>query len=405
MTIDREPAALSVTDLTAYLKGIVEDALPSVWVVGEVSNLARPQSGHLYMTLKDDHAQLRAVMWRSTAAKLRFELKEGQQVLAHGGIEVYGPQGVYQLNLRKLEPKGIGALQLAFEQLQQRLQSEGLFDPARKKPLPAFPRRIGVVTSPSGAAVRDFLEIALRRWPQLEITIIPAKVQGPGAAQTIVAGINSAHRISPPLDLLVVTRGGGSMEDLWCFNEEPVVRAIAASRLPIVSAVGHEIDVTLADFAADVRALTPSEAAERIVPEFVAVREGVVRLTNRLQQPIWQRLKYHQEQVRQLSQRTGVRRPFEAIQQRAQRVDQLEMRARRAIKEIVMNRQQRLEARAAAVAALSPLAVLSRGYSITQLAGSGEVVTSAAQLKQGDLLRTQLADGVIASRAELPKLE
>ncbi len=396
-SFDIEPEALSVSDLTAYLKGIVEEALPSVWVAGEISNLSRPRSGHLYMTLKDEASQIRAVMWRSTAAKLRFELKEGQQVLAYGGVEVYGPQGVYQLSLRKLEPLGLGALQLAFQQLQQRLQAEGLFDPAKKKPLPSFPRRIGVVTSPSGAAVRDFLEIALRRWPNLDITIIPAKVQGPGAAASIVAGIKVAHRIMPPLDVLVVTRGGGSIEDLWCFNEEPVVRAIAASRLPIVSAVGHEIDVTLADFAADIRALTPSEAAEKIVPEFAAVRDNVIRLTNRLHQPIFQRIRNYKDQLRQFSQRSPFRSPHDSIRWHSQRLDDLDARGKRAIRSIALVHRRRLESMTSALSALSPLQVLSRGYTVTLHMQSGKCLSSANQVTPGDTLHTQTSQGVVLS--------
>jgi len=402
-SFDIEPEALSVSDLTAYLKGIVEEALPSVWVAGEISNLSRPRSGHLYMTLKDEASQSRAVMWRSPAAKLRFELKEGQQVLAFGGVEVYGPQGVYQLSLRKLEPLGLGALQLAFQQLQQRLQAEGLFDPARKKPLPPFPRRIGVVTSPTGAAVRDFLEIALRRWPNLDITIIPAKVQGPGAAQSIVAGIKAAHRITPPLDVLVVTRGGGSIEDLWCFNEEPVVREIAASRLPIVSAVGHEIDVTLADFAADVRALTPSEAAERIVPEFAAIRDLVVRLTSRLHRPIFQRIKYHHEQIRQLSQRPCLRRPHEMIRHQSRQLDDLDARGRRAIRALHNLKRRDLEKRAATLAGLSPLSVLARGYTVSKIVNTGKVLNSIAQVEPGDDIVTQTNDGSLVSRVTSKK--
>lgn len=398
---DIEPEALTVSELTQYLKGIVEDSLPSVWVVGEVSNLSRPRSGHLYMTLKDETAQLRAVMWRSTAAKHRFELQEGQQVLAFGGIEVYGPQGIYQLILRQLEPLGVGALQLAFQQLQQRLQAEGLFDPAKKKPLPAFPRRIGVVTSPSGAAVRDFLEIALRRWPGLDITIIPAKVQGPGAAHSIVAGIRAAHHVKPALDVLVVTRGGGSMEDLWCFNEESVVRAIAASRIPTVSAVGHEIDVTLSDFAADVRALTPSEAAERIVPEFAAVREGILRLSARLHQPILQRIGYHKEQLRQLSQRPVLRRPHDFLRRSGDRLDELDSRARSAMLSLYQTKARRVESLSASLAALSPLNVLARGYSITTHLGTGQVLSAGTELAEGDQLKTQILDGTIYSRVVL----
>ncbi len=221
---DSEPEALTVSELTAYIKGILEDSLPSVWVTGEISNLSRPRSGHVYLTLKDEGAQIRAVMWKTTASKLRFDLAEGQHVVAFGGIEVYPPQGSYQIVLRQVEPLGIGALQLAFQQLQQKLQLEGLFDARRKKPIPAVPTRIGIVTSPTGAAVQDFLEIALRRNPKLNAVIFPAMVQGPGAAASIVQAIQQAQRYEPTLDVLVITRGGGSLEDLWCFNEEPVVR-------------------------------------------------------------------------------------------------------------------------------------------------------------------------------------
>ncbi len=388
---------MSVSDLTAFLKGIVDDACPSVWVEGEISNLSRPRSGHLYMTLKDDGAQIKAVMWRSTAAKLKFEISEGQHVLAFGGVELYSPQGIYQLILRKLEPQGIGALQLAFQQLQQRLHAEGLFDPSKKKTLPAFPQRIGLVTSPSGAAVRDFLEIALRRWPLLNVTIIPAKVQGIGAAQSIVSGIRDAQRIEPPLDVLVVTRGGGSMEDLWCFNEESVVRAIAACRIPIVSAVGHEIDVTLSDFAADVRALTPSEAAERIVPEYEATRQGIIQLTHRLHQPIYRRIQFHREQLRQLSQRQGLRRPWEIVHQRSRRLDELDARGRRAIRAIHEDQKRRIQSLAASISALSPLSVLARGYSITQVASTSAVVTSSADVQIDDVIDTQTSSGSIQS--------
>jgi exodeoxyribonuclease VII large subunit len=402
---DPIPESLTVTELTCYLKGIVENAVTSVWVDGEISNLSRPRSGHVYFTLKDDQSQIRAVMWRTTAAKLRFEPKEGQHVLAFGGVEIYGPQGVYQLIARKLEPQGIGALQLAFQQLQERLQAEGLFDPARKKPLPSFPRRIGVVTSPTGAAIRDFLEIALRRWPTLDVTIIPAKVQGPGAAQSIAAGIRAANQIKPSLDLLVVTRGGGSMEDLWCFNEEPVVRAIAASRLPTVSAVGHEIDVTLSDFAADLRALTPSEAAERIIPEFAVVANAIKQASFRLQRPLFERFRYHKEQLRHLSQRPVIRRPFELVQRRSLALDEIEARMQQLAWESWKRRRQRLESAAAQMSSLSPLQILSRGFTYTTIERTGECLRSIGQATNGEVLRTQTTDGTIRSVVEEVKRE
>lgn len=392
------PEPLTVSQLTACLKGVIEESFPTVWVEGEISNLARPRSGHLYMTLKDSGAQIRAVMWASTAARLPFELQEGQAVVALGSVEVYAPQGAYQLILRKVEPLGVGALQLAFEQLKARLAAEGLFDADRKQPLPRFPRRIALVTSPTGAAVRDFLQVALRRWPQLNVTVVPAKVQGIGAAESIVAGIEAAHRLRPAVDLIVVGRGGGSLEDLWCFNEEPVVRAIAASTLPIVSAVGHEIDVTLADFAADVRALTPSEAAERVVPEWDSVQQSLRLLIQRMEQPIRQRLAYHREQLRQLASRPVFTRPFQPIHDRSRQLDELDHRGRQAMRRLLLEKSRLLQQHAAALSALSPLAVLARGYSVTQRADDGTVVQRSDQVSPGDELRTQTAAGVIFSR-------
>lgn len=391
------PEPLTISELTACLKGVIEEAFPTLWVAGEISNLARPRSGHLYMTLKDSGAQIRAVMWARSAARLPFELQEGQSVIAQGSVEVYAPQGSYQLIVRKIEPQGVGALQLAFEQLKARLAAEGLFDPHRKRPLPRFPRRIALVTSPTGAAVQDFLQIAIRRWPHLNVTVIPAQVQGAGAAASIVAGIQAAHRLRPEVDVIVVGRGGGSLEDLWCFNEEPVVRAIAASRLPIVSAVGHEIDVTLADFAADVRALTPSEAAERVVPEWAAVQQTLQLLARRMVTPLRQRIAFHHEQLRQLQSRPAFTRAFQQIHDRSRRLDELDHRGRRAIRHLLAEKSRRLQQHAAALSALSPLAVLARGYSITQRAGDASVIQRSDQVRVGDRLRTQTAHGAITS--------
>jgi exodeoxyribonuclease VII large subunit len=391
------PEPLTISQLTACLKGMIEESFPPLWVEGEISNLSRPRSGHLYMTLKDSGAQIRAVMWASTAAKLPFDLCEGQAVIGFGSLEVYAPQGTYQLILRKIEPQGVGALQLAFEQLKARLAEEGLFDADRKLSLPRFPRRIALVTSPTGAAVQDFLQVALRRWPHLDVTVIPAKVQGLGAAGTIVAGIQAAHRLRPAVDVIVVGRGGGSLEDLWCFNEESVVRAIAASRLPIVSAVGHEIDVTLSDFAADVRALTPSEAAERVVSEWASIQESLRTLAQRMEKPIRQRLAYHREQLRHLASRAAFTRPFQQIHDRSRRLDELDHRGRQAIFRLLAERKRQLQQHAAALSALSPLAVLARGYSVTQRTDTGAVITRSDQVDAGAELRTQTTAGSITS--------
>ncbi|MGC3971230.1 MAG: exodeoxyribonuclease VII large subunit [Pirellulales bacterium] len=244
---------LSVEQLTLRLKGLLEESFPAVWVTGEISNFSRPSSGHCYFTLKDDAAQIRAVMWRGTASRLKFDLHDGLEVVCFGAIDVYAQRGSYQLVVSKVEPKGIGALELALRKLKEKLAAEGLFDRARKRPLPKFPRRIAFVTSPTGAAVRDFLEVLRRRWRGADVLIVPTRVQGDGAAQEIAAAIKRVNSYDLGIDVLVVGRGGGSLEDLWCFNEEPVVRAVAGSQIPTISAVGHEIDVTLCDLAADVR--------------------------------------------------------------------------------------------------------------------------------------------------------
>ncbi len=248
---------------------------------GEVSNLSRPRSGHVYLGLKDDAASIRAVLWKSDAQRLVFDLADGLAVKVWGKLSVYAPRGEYQVTIRRIEPEGIGALELAFRQTVARLAAEGLFDPARKKPLPRFPRRIVVVTSPTGAAVRDLLQVTGRRWPAAEILIAPAKMQGLGAAEEVADALALANRVAGA-DLVIVARGGGSLEDLWAFNEEVVARAIAASRLPVVSAVGHEVDMTVADLVADLRASTPSEAGEVCVPDAREVAQRLDRLGDRL---------------------------------------------------------------------------------------------------------------------------
>ncbi|HEY7128207.1 MAG TPA: exodeoxyribonuclease VII large subunit, partial [Nitrospira sp.] len=263
---------LTVSQLTGMLRTSIESRFADLWLEGEVSNLRMPTSGHVYCTLKDEFSQIRAVLFRSTALRLKFALQEGMCIIVRGRLTVYEARGEYQIVLDSVEPKGVGALQLAFEQLKARLAAEGLFDEAKKMPLPPFPARVGIVTSPTGAAIRDMLSVLRRRWPMLHIIVVPVPVQGEGAAQIIahaVASLNAENLV----DVIIVGRGGGSLEDLWSFNEEVVVRAIAASRIPVVSAVGHETDVTLTDFAADRRAATPSAAAETVAPVLADVLE------------------------------------------------------------------------------------------------------------------------------------
>src|SRR3989441_1837634 len=276
-----ERTVLTVSELTSQLRAVVEERFPAVWVEGEISNFRLYGSGHAYFTLKDEGAQLRAVLFRNRARRLRFEPCDGQHVLAFGSLEIYAQRGEYQFVVELLEPKGLGALQRAFEQLKARLGAEGLFDTARKRELPRFPRKIGIVTSPSGAALRDMLRVIGRRFGELHIVIAPCRVQGEGAAAEIAQGLRELNGLGD-VDVIIVGRGGGSLEDLWAFNEEVVARAIAASKVPVVSAVGHEVDFTIADFVADLRAPTPSNAGDLVVSEKQAVVDALAQLRARL---------------------------------------------------------------------------------------------------------------------------
>jgi exodeoxyribonuclease VII large subunit len=391
---------LSVSQLTAQLKGTVEECFSSVWVAGEISNFSQPQSGHAYFTLKDDAAQLRAVLWKTTAGRLKLQLHDGLEVVCHGRLDVYPPRGSYQLVVDQLQPQGMGALELALRQLREKLTKEGLFDRARKRPLPRFPRRIGVVTSPTSAAVRDFLQVLARRWGGVETLIFPARVQGECAADEIVAAIRLANRVAPPLDVLVLARGGGSLEDLWCFNEEPVVRAIAASRVPTVSAIGHEIDVTLADLAADVRALTPSEAAERVVPAADEVADLVRGLAHRLRMALTGRYAQARQRLESIASRPALSRPLDAVRLRAARVDELTTRLHAAARTRLADRRAAIAGVAGKLEALSPLAVLGRGYSLTYAEGDDRLIASADRLKPGQRIVTRFARGQATSRVE-----
>jgi exodeoxyribonuclease VII large subunit len=391
---------LSVTQLTALIKGVVEESFPSVWVAGEISNFSQPQSGHCYFTLKDDGAQIRAVMWRNTAARLKLKLHDGLEVICRGRLDLYPPRGSYQLVVDELQPKGVGALELALRQRREKLAKEGLFDPARKRRLPAFPKRIGVVTSPTGAALRDFLQVLKRRWRGVEVLVFPARVQGECAVDEVVAGIKAANRMTPPVDVLVIARGGGSIEDLWCFNEEAVVRGIAASAIPTVSAIGHEIDVTLADLVADVRALTPSEAAERVVPSTEDITELVRGFAIRLNQAMSTRAAHLRGRLDALASRPALSRPTEGIRLRERRADELSLRLHAAVKRVVRDRQAAMETLAGKLDTLSPLGVLGRGYSLTYTADGRKLVTAAGTLKPGQRVVTQFQQGSAISVIE-----
>jgi exodeoxyribonuclease VII large subunit len=364
----------TVSLLTERIKGILEADFSSVAVKGEIVNLARPKSGHLYFSLRDNTASIRGVMWKSDAQRLAFDLTEGLAVRVLGKLTVYPPRGEYQIVVRQIEPEGVGALELAFRQLHARLAAEGLFDPSRKRPLPRYPRRIVIVTSPTGAAVRDLVQVTGRRWSLADILIAPARVQGVGSGAEIAAGIALANQVAR-VDLIIVARGGGSSEDLWAFNEEIVARAIAGSRLPVISAVGHEIDVTLADLAADRRALTPSEAGELAVPDSREVAMHLDRIADRMNRI---------SQIR--------------IREARARLDQLAERARFAIRRILENSRHRLDRRKGQLEALSPMGVLARGYSLTFLSDGKTLIRAADEVQPSDVIHTRLATGQIVSQ-------
>jgi exodeoxyribonuclease VII large subunit len=388
---------LSVTQVNGWIKRTLEGAVPSFWMAGEIGNLMRSGAGHVYLTLKDNANQISAVIWRSTLERTQIKLAEGTSVVCFGKLDVYGPRGTYQLVIQRIEEQGIGALQAAFLRLHAKLKAEGLFEPERKKPLPKMPTRIGFVTSPQGAAIHDFLEVLKRRWPSTNVLIIPTRVQGEGAAREIAHGIQIAGRIRPQLDVLVVGRGGGSVEDLWCFNDEQVVRAVAACPIPTVSAVGHEIDVTLCDLAADVRALTPSEAAERVVPNRDELRDVIDSLSRRLDVLMSHQIAQRDARLNSLITRPVLANPSRMLDVQTQRIDEVERSIQNAIDRVFENRLQAFEKLSATLEAISPLKTLSRGYSLTTHTQTGRVIGSIEEAVVGDRVTTRLADGEFES--------
>ncbi len=436
------PPIYTVTQLTTSIRATLEPAFPEVWVEGEISNLRMSSAGHIYFSLNDQDSQIRAVLFRRMAALLPFNVENGLTVLAKGCVSVYEPRGEYQILLESLDPKGIGALQIAFEQLKKRLDQEGLFDPVRKRPLPFFPRHVGVITSSTGAALHDIVTVVHRRCPVIRLRLFPVAVQGPGAAQQITEALRLANQ-QDDLDVLIVGRGGGSWEDLWSFNEEVVVRAIADSRIPVISAVGHEIDVTLSDFAADYRAPTPSAAAESLSPVLVDVIGGIQEKNTRLAQALRGRLLFHRNQVELAAHVLPV--PSQILQRHVQRIDELSFRLGRGIRAmlsevrprltslvtglervgqgqswqrgslmlpqmlrrlarampwVLTEKKHQLRNVASTLDTLSPLAILSRGYSILETSPRGEIVKDAQSVQVGDRIRARLATGRLACLIE-----
>ena len=389
---------LTVSALTARIRAILESDFADVGVEGEITGLARPRSGHLYFSLKDATAQIRAVVWKSGVSRIPFELADGLSVRAWGNVTLYEPRGEYQLVVQRMEPVGVGALELAFRQTVARLEAEGLFAAERKRPIPRFPKRIAVITSPTGAAVRDLIRVIGGRWPLVELVVIPSRVQGEGSAAELAKGIHSANAMRD-FDFIVLTRGGGSLEDLWAFNEEVLARAIVASRLPVVAAVGHEVDVTIADLAADFRAPTPSAAGTLCTPDQAEVGHRLGVLGERLKRVLQNTTKHARAEMEVLSQR--LRHAFERrLATGRKTLDLLSQRADHAVRRDLDRRARVVDSLEARVRALSPLGVLARGYSLTQNAKTGRVVRDARELATGDVVRTTLAHGVFESRVE-----
>ncbi|MDD4051886.1 MAG: exodeoxyribonuclease VII large subunit [candidate division Zixibacteria bacterium] len=396
---EQSEQAYTVTAVNKMARYLLEESFPTVWVEGEISNYLHHGSGHRYFSLKDDESQLKCAMWRSHAAGLRFEPKDGLKVLAQGTLTIYERNGQYQLSVRRMIPAGMGELELAFRQLKEKLDKEGLFDPAHKQPLPQFPMRIGIVTSPTGAVIHDMIRVIKRRNPKLDIILWPAEVQGDIAPPQLVEGIDRLNEYGE-VDLIIIGRGGGSLEDLWAFNDERVVRAVYRSHIPVISAVGHEVDLTLTDFAADYSAATPSMAAELAawpVEEFFAelgrqvarmdrgmrgmVREGRSRLTAIVRSP-------------------AMLRPEGMLESRYQRLDNQV----RLLHLLTIKRRDTFQQRAALpvsrLEALSPLAVLARGYSVTRTLPGREVVQSTGDVEPGQAIETIVLDGAIESTAK-----
>ena len=395
----REKHIYTVSELTRDIRVIIEDSFPGVWVEGEISNFILHTSGHMYFSLKDATSILRCVMFRRANEKLKFSLKDGIKVIVFGSVSVYEARGDVQLIIEELEPRGVGALQLQFQQLKEKLQKEGLFDERHKALIPFLPTRIGVVTSPTGAAIRDILSVARRRFSNVEIIINPVKVQGVDAKEEIAEAIRQFNELGN-IDVMIVGRGGGSLEDLWPFNEEVVARAIFASRIPVISAVGHEIDFTIADFVADFRASTPSAAAELVIPKKEDLKRMVDTATAHLNYVVSRLIRTFEERLHSLQSAHVMRRPLNFIIQREQRIDDLRKEMSVRIGHILEMAGQRHNGIAAKLEAFNPTRILQRGYSISLKLPGGEVIRDVSAISRGDRVETRLGKGKFRSRIE-----
>ncbi len=396
-TSSTQPRHWTVTELTQQIRGVLEPSFSQVWLQGEVSNCRPATSGHAYFSLKDQGATIGAAVFGWGAKRRGFELKDGLQVVCRGKVSVYAPRGNYQFIVDHIEPVGAGALQLAFEQLKAKLSSEGLFDPSRKRPLPRFPLRVAMITSPSGAAIQDMLNILKRRAPQIQVLVVPAVVQGDEAPAQLIRGLEIVNR-NRLADVIVLARGGGSIEDLWCFNHEGLARAIRDSALPVISGVGHEIDFTIADFAADLRAPTPSAAAEILSGPWVEASPRVREFSYRLKDSISRNLNQRKTLLSHITAR--VISPRDRLREQAQRTDELFHRLQKSFEMRMQKKRGTLEQWAGKLDVMSPLRILQRGFSLVRDPSlKGSIIKSHGQVKSGQELEIVFYDGEHRVRA------
>lgn len=394
-----EKTYYSVSELTREIRFLLESSFPEIWVQGEISNFSRHSSGHIYFSLKDDKAQISCVIWQSRNQNLFFTPQDGMKVLAQGRVTVFEKRGSYQLNVLQLQPAGVGELQLAFEQLKNRLREEGLFSPEFKKPIPRFPQRVGIVTSPTGAAIRDLISILHRRFPALEIILNPVRVQGEGAALDIARAIDEFNEYEN-VDVLIVGRGGGSLEDLWAFNEEVVARAVFRSKIPVVSAVGHEVDFTICDFVADLRAPTPSAAAELAVPSRDELGAQLRNYRDKLTAAMLNFINDYRERLQRIRASYGFRQPLDLVRQHSQRLDDIQRTLNRLLAHKLIYSREKVNGLGKRLALLDHTNVLKRGYSITLRPSDQKIIRRAGELAVNDEVEIKFYEGKVLGRVE-----
>lgn len=397
-----EEKIFTVSEISKEIKRIVEQYIPEVWVEGEVSNYSQSRAGHIYFSLKDPFALIDCVIWRNIASSVPFQISNGMRLIIRGEVTTYMVQSQYQINVHVIRPAGFGSLYVAFEALKEKLNRAGYFDPERRRPIPKYPKRIGIVTSPTGAAIQDMLQISHRRNSSVEIVVYPALVQGEGAADSLIEGIRILNTLGG-FDFIIIGRGGGSIEDLWAFNEEKLIHAIVESKIPIVSAVGHEVDYTLSDFVADMRAPTPSAAIELTIPESSEIRNSIMQMSWMMQQLLLRRLNLNWENLHHIQKRLYSNRPVGIIRQRIQMTDHLEMRLILAIRKILQMHYSNLDGLIQTLQAMNPKTILKRGFSIVYHLPDKKIIKTLEAVQPQDYLLIEVSDGLFDAEAGIHK--